>query len=166
MPPTADSTLGLRTSMTYTLTGDTYDIKKDNTMRTVTMMSGDQTDHKHTNGYFNEEPEQKTSKYDVYFKEPCFYSHTIYCNAGKIFNALRQDTREEQENPYYRKQMEVNQTNKRTVEIPDIDFQDDAEKRLTFELAFEALKCKYKNETSLQHFNSNSAYHIEIMSLP
>ena len=115
-------------------------------MRTVTMMSGDQRDHKHTNGYYNEEPDQKSSKYDFYFKEPCYYSHTIYSNAGKIFNALRQETREEQENPYYRKQVEVNQTtSKRTVEIPDIDFQDDAEKRLTFELAFEALKCKYAN---------------------
>ena len=154
MPPTADSTLGLRTSMTYTLTGDTYDKKRDRTMRTVTMMSGDQRDHKHTNGYYNEEPEQKSSKYDFYFKEPCYYSHTIYSNAGKIFNALRQETREEQENPYYRKQVEVNQTtSKRTVEIPDIDFQDDAEKRLTFELAFEALKCKYANKFLKQNFD-------------
>ena len=142
--------------MTYTFTGDTYDTKKDNTMRTVTMMSGDQTDHKHTNGYYNEEPEHKTSKFDFYYKEPCFYSHAIFSNAGKIFNALRQETREEQENPYYRKQMEVNQT-KRTVEIPDIDFQDDAEKRLTFELAFEALKCKYKWAMTWQNQQSECA---------
>ena len=148
MPPTADTSLGLRTSMTYTINKDTNETQKDKTMRTVTMMSGDQTDHKHTNGYIKNETESKSSKYDVHYKEPCFYSHTIYANAGKIFSALRQETREEQENPYYRKQQEVKQDQKK-VEIPDIDFQDDAEKRLTFELAFEALKCKYGAFTNL-----------------
>ena len=139
MPPTADTSLGLRTSMTYTLTANTHG--NDKTMRTVTMMSGDQTDHKHTNGYYNE-AEKKSSKYDYYYKEPCFFSQRIYANAGKVFNALRQETREELENPYYQRHKNTNKSEKK-VEIPDIDFEDDTEKRLTFELAFEALKCKY-----------------------
>ena len=142
MPPTADTTLGLRTSMTYTLATDTHDKTTDKTMRTVTMMAGDQTDHKHTNGYYENEAEKKGSKYDYHYKEPCLYSHKIYANAGKVFSALRQETKEELENPYYKRLKEANKNDK-AVEIPDLDFEDDNEKRLTFELAFEALKCKY-----------------------
>ncbi|KAL4229770.1 hypothetical protein ACF0H5_010161 [Mactra antiquata] len=136
MPPTADNTLGLRTQVSLTSQNSRL---THESMREFAAMSGDTSHH---NGLptndFNEP--RKSSRYDFFYKEPCLYSQKVYLNASKVFSSLKHESREELENPYYRKRDE--QLNRQTskVGLEDLDFEDDNEKRLTFELAFETLK--------------------------
>ena len=138
MPPIASDTIvGLRTSVTFPspLHG-----QNDKTMRTVTtMMSGDTRRH---NGYPSEANDTctKNSKFDFFYKEPCLYTQKIYLNAAQVFSALKHESRDELENPYYTKKQDNGDIE---AVFPELEFDDDNEKRLTFELAFETLKCKY-----------------------
>ena len=143
MPPTADNSIvGHRSSLTFTTTAQQ---PFDKNMRTLTMMSGDNT-HQHHNGFpscgSTHDHEHKSSKYDFFYKEPCLYTHKVYANAAKVFSCLKHESKEEIENPYYRKQRQDCDNHNTPTVLPDLDFEDDAEKRLTFELAFETLKCK------------------------
>lgn len=141
MPPTADNTIvGLRTQVSLTSQSSQL---IHGTMKDFVAMSGDSSQH---NGFPSSENcshEKKSSKYDFFYKEPCLYSHKIYLNAAKVFSSLKHESREELENPYYRRRQDQNGelTSSKTA-ITDLEFEDDNEKRLTFELAFETLKCK------------------------
>lgn len=143
MPPTADNSLvGLRTSVS--LTAPSQLPLREKKMRGITMMSGDPNCH---GGFSSNEDcseAHKNSKYDFFYKEPCLYSQKVYSNAAKVFSTLKHESREEQENPYYRKRQSHDNglTNNTTNVLQDLEFEDDNEKRLTFELAFETLKCK------------------------
>ncbi|KAK3600044.1 hypothetical protein CHS0354_012731 [Potamilus streckersoni] len=130
MSPTAETvSIGSRTTVTVTDQNLELKGKLESTMRnTVSMMSGVMI-----NGVLEE---KKSSKTDYFYKEPCLYSHKVFKNASQVFSALRHDTKEEIENPYLKKKQE----SERLVVLPDIEFSDDNEKRLTFELAFETLK--------------------------
>lgn len=87
-------------------------------------------------------------KYDFFYKEPCLYSHKVYVKGAKVFEFLKHSTSETDSNnssPYLRSQ-KSQQTLSDTVQdlhVPQLSFEDNLEKRLTFELAFTALKCKY-----------------------
>ena len=87
-------------------------------------------------------------KYDFFYKEPCLYSHKVYVKGAKVFEFLKHSTNETDSNnssPYLRSQ-KSRQTLSETVQdlhVPQLSFEDNLEKRLTFELAFTALKCKY-----------------------
>ena len=139
MPPIAsNSIVGLRSSVSFP---SPIHGQFDKTMRTVTTMmsSGDTSQH---NGFPIEDSATctKNSKYDFHYKEPCLYTQKIYLNAAKVFNALKHESRDELENPYYKKKQDNGDVK---VVFPELDFADDTEKRLTYELAFETLKCKY-----------------------
>lgn len=142
MPPTADNAiLGLRSQVS--LTSQSSRLTQGN-MKDFAAMSGDTSHH---NGFSTSndctEP-RKSSRYDFFYKEPCLYSQKIYLNAAKVFNSLKHESREELENPYYRKREEqLTKQTSSSMAIEELDFEDDNEKRLTFELAFETLKCKY-----------------------
>lgn len=142
MPPTADNSIaGLRTQVSLTSQSSQL---IHGTMKDIAAMSGDASRH---NGFPSSEDcshERKTSKYDFFYKEPCLYSHKIYSNAAKVFSNLKHESREELENPYFRRRQEQNGVQKPSnTAITDLEFDDDNEKRLTFELAFETLKCKF-----------------------
>lgn len=153
MPPTADnSVVGLRTSVS--LTAPSQHVLHDKTMRQFTMMSGDTSGHADFSSHHHFEDRQKNSKYDFFYKEQCLYSHKVYSNAAKVFSSLKHESREEQENPYFRRRQSAENglTNSKTRLVPALDFEDDTEKRLTFELAFETLKCKYRNTSTIIFF--------------
>lgn len=141
MPPTADNTIvGLCTQVSLTSQRSQL---IHGTMKDFVAMSGDSSQH---NGFPSSENcshEKKSSKYDFFYKEPCLYSHKIYLNAAKVFSSLKHESREELENPYYRRRQDPNgELTSSITAITDLEFEDDNEKRLTFELAFETLKCK------------------------
>ncbi|XP_076117525.1 putative methyltransferase NSUN7 isoform X1 [Mytilus galloprovincialis] len=82
---------------------------------------------------------QSERQFDFFYKEPCLYSHKVYVNSAKVFETLRHDSKEERSNPIL--QRKIQQTlAQRVKDIPQLEFEDDQEKRLTFELAFTALK--------------------------
>jgi len=144
MPPTADNSIvGLRTSVS--LTAPSQHALEQKKMRGITMMAGDQTNC--TDGFAsNEDCSDKhgNSKYDFFYKEPCLFSHRVYANAAKVFSTLKHESRAEQENPYFRRKQNNDNgiTKTKVTALQDLEFEDDTEKRLTFELAFETLKCK------------------------
>lgn len=80
-------------------------------------------------------------QFDFFYKEPCLYSHRVYVNSAKVFQSLRHASKEEKSNPILQRKSHPSMTQK-VHDLPQLDFQDDQEKRLTFELAFDALKCK------------------------
>ncbi|XP_045204009.2 putative methyltransferase NSUN7 isoform X2 [Mercenaria mercenaria] len=148
MPPTADNSIvGLRTQVSLTSQSSRL---IHGTMKDISAMSGDTSHH---NGFPSNENcshDRKTSKYDFFYKEPCLYSHKIYSNAAKVFSSLKHESREELENPYYRRRQEQNGPQNSKTAITDLEFDDDNEKRLTFELAFETLKYQRVFEDLLQ----------------
>ncbi|XP_060576770.1 putative methyltransferase NSUN7 isoform X2 [Ruditapes philippinarum] len=149
MPPTADNSIvGLRTQVSLTSQSSQL---IHGTMKDIAAMSGDASQH---NGFPSSENcshERKSSKYDFFYKEPCLYSQRIYSNAAKVFSSLKHESREELENPYKRRQQELNGVQKSSkTAITDLEFDDDNEKRLTFELAFETLKYQRVFEDLLQ----------------
>lgn len=76
-------------------------------------------------------------------KEPCLYNHNVYVHAAKIFLALKHDSREEREAAILKgRPRQATSMKDRVQDLPQLVFQDDMEKRHSFELAFKALKCK------------------------
>lgn len=146
MPPTAENSItGLRTSVS--LTAPSQLARHEKKMRNVSIMSGETNCHDGLSSNEDCSDRQKNSRYDFFYKEPCLYSQKVYSSAAKVFNVLKHESREELENPYYRRNRagtDNGVTNSRSKLLLDLDFEDDNEKRLTFELAFETLKCKYR----------------------
>ncbi|XP_064636654.1 putative methyltransferase NSUN7 isoform X2 [Lineus longissimus] len=96
--------------------------------------------------------EKKKSLADYFQKEPCFYSHHIFKNAGLLYKALRH-VEESDEVMFARHapnfMANTNQNPQPDVEIPQLDFDDEDERRLTFELAFNTLKYQQVLEVML-----------------
>lgn len=147
MPPTAYNTIiGPRTQASHTLRRNHL---TDGTMKDLAAMAGDSS---HQNGFLtleNDSEKHKYSKHDFFYKEPCLYTHKIYSSAAKVFSNLKHKSREELENPYYRKRNDENEE-RTSTSVTDLEFEDDNEKRLTFELAFETLKYQRVFEDLLQ----------------
>ena len=154
MPPTADNTiLGFRKSVSLSTAGGGQSSALQASMKEISMMSGD-TQHQQHNGFMPQAttiaPPRKNSKYDFFYKETCLYSHKVFLNAAKVFSTLKHESKEEQDNPYLNKRNGTSGVNgfkhTATVAIQDLEFEDDNEKRLTFQLAYETLKCKYSDD--------------------
>ncbi|XP_052795008.1 putative methyltransferase NSUN7 [Mya arenaria] len=157
MPPTADNAIiGFRTSVSLLSSDQVNKQHRQDSMRDIGMMSGDNPQHDHSfSSQENIPQQQKNSKYDFFYKETCLYSHKVYLNAAKVFCSLKHETKEEQENPYYQRQRvsmaNMNGHSSSTkVAIQDLNFEDDNEKRLTFQLAYETLKYQRVFEDLLQ----------------
>lgn len=140
MPPTADSTI-VKLPTQVSLTAQSSELINGR-MKEIYKMSKDSSHHNAFGATEHCSDHGKASKYDFFHKEPCLYSHKIYTNAAKVFSSLKHESREEIENPYYRRRQEGNNEIISSPAITDLEFDDDNEKRLTFELAFETLKCK------------------------
>lgn len=87
-------------------------------------------------------------KYDFFYKQPCLYSHKVYVKGAKVFEFLKHGTNDSNNSSPYLRSQKSQQTLSETVQdlhVPQLSFEDNLEKRLTFELAFTALKCKYYN---------------------
>jgi hypothetical protein len=89
---------------------------------------------------------KKKTLSDYFQNVPCIYSHRVFRNAGLLYRALRHE--EDMEEAFYArhapnfKMANANQTIQPVIKIPRLDFDDEDERRLTFELAFNTLKCK------------------------
>ncbi|XP_052276864.1 putative methyltransferase NSUN7 isoform X1 [Dreissena polymorpha] len=143
MPPTADNAIiGIRTSVSLLTSGQS----KKPGMRGVSIMADDSHSYQQNGLHSNDDLNKSKvgSKYDFFYKESCLYSQKIYKNAARVFQSLKHETREELENPYYQRKLHLaNTTNglsQPKVCVQDLDFADDNEKRLTFQLAYETLK--------------------------
>lgn len=99
-------------------------------------------------------------------KEPCLYSHQCYLKAARVFSALKHDSKEVRENPYL-KRRNHDALKSKVQDIPELNFQDDTEKRLSFELAFKALKFQMLYEEILDDCAFFTLYpeHVEDMGL-
>ncbi|XP_060075252.1 putative methyltransferase NSUN7 [Ylistrum balloti] len=99
-------------------------------------------------------------------KEPCLYSHQCYLKAAKVFSALKHDSKDVRENPYL-KRRNHDALKSKVQDIPELNFQDDGEKRLSFELAFKALKFQMLYEEILDDCAFFTLYpeHVEDMGL-
>lgn len=87
---------------------------------------------------------ERNLRNEFFSKEECLYSHQVFLNAAKLFDVLKHDTKEERENVYLKKKRQAaDNLAERLQNLPRIEFGDDGEKRLTLELAFTTLKCKY-----------------------
>ena len=84
------------------------------------------------------EPEYKKFLREFFHKEPCVFSHTVYQHAATVLEALRHDPRDQPT-----KRRGPGEEKPKPLEIPNIDFENENEKRLTFTLVFSSLKCKY-----------------------
>lgn len=78
---------------------------------------------------------------EFFRKEPCIYTHRMFQRAAQIFASLRHNSDSDHSSPVRRKPVSVKEPASRPV--PPMDFTDTTEKKLTYELAFATLKCKY-----------------------
>lgn len=105
-------------------------------------------------------------QFDFFYKEPCLYSHKVYLNGAKVFESLKHSTKEERESPYLQRKKQQTLAQK-VQELPQLSFDDDQEKRLTFELAFTALKYQMLFEDVLDDCAFFATYpeHMEDLGL-
>ena len=78
-------------------------------------------------------PEYNRYMREFFHREPCIYNHTNFQRAALIYHALRGGTRDPMLDLLGEKPKEI---------LPTIEFEDENEKRLTFSLVFQTLKCK------------------------
>lgn len=79
-----------------------------------------------------------SSSSEFFHKEACIHTHRVLLRAGKLFGALRNGRKKELASAIRRKNIA-----ELSPHIPQVDFADNAEMKITYELAFAALKCKY-----------------------
>lgn len=86
------------------------------------------------------EPVKKESKYiaEFFHREPCLYSHEVFKKAAELYSAMCHEPRND---PIALRKHQEKQKEK----LPELDFQNDNEKRLVLSLVFATLKCKYEN---------------------
>ncbi|KAK2148934.1 hypothetical protein LSH36_474g02022 [Paralvinella palmiformis] len=77
---------------------------------------------------------------ELFHKEPCPYSHSIFQLAALIFHALKHSYRND--SGYVGRGRKDERGEEKKVDIPNVDFSSENEKRLTFQLVFQTLKCK------------------------
>lgn len=81
-----------------------------------------------------------------FYNEPCLYNHRIYEHATVIYNAMRNllsGVKQEQSTARRRKKKEEQTVErKNSYEVPKNVFSSANEKRLSFSLVFQTLKCK------------------------
>ena len=78
---------------------------------------------------------------ELFHKEPCPYTHQIFHLASIVFDALKHSYRND--SGYIAGGRKGNRKEEKKIEIPNIEFESENEKRLTFQLVFQTLKCKY-----------------------
>lgn len=90
---------------------------------------------------------EKKYRNEFFQKLPCIYSNQVFLHAATIFDVLKHDFEEDEQKSPQRRQAE--QFTFRHMDMPHIEFIDDHEKRLTFQLVFNTLKCKYEDASRL-----------------
>ncbi|KAL5011527.1 hypothetical protein ScPMuIL_010078 [Solemya velum] len=84
---------------------------------------------------------ERNLRSEFFNKEECLYSHQVFVGAAKLFDVLKHDTKDERENIYLKKKRQAKDNlAERLQHLPQMEFKDDGEKRLTLELAFTTLK--------------------------
>ncbi|KAK6172528.1 hypothetical protein SNE40_016163 [Patella caerulea] len=92
-----------------------------------------------TNGFFVDFNSELKHRMEFFHKEECFYTHEMYVKAGKIYDALKHESEE----VLIAKKRDNSNSNDALNQLAQLDFENDNEKRLTFELSFSTLK--YQN---------------------
>ena len=81
---------------------------------------------------------------EFFHREPCPYSHKVYQYAADIFEVLKHESK--LVDPIMQRIRGVQYNGTTTPEkkqLPHIEFESENEKRLTYQLVFSTLKCKY-----------------------
>ena len=78
---------------------------------------------------------------EFFHKEPCPYTHQVFQYGALVFEALRHSYNKE-ERVHSRRGQQHEDTMAKNPQIPSIQFKSENEKRLTFQLVFQTLKCK------------------------
>ncbi len=80
---------------------------------------------------------------EFFHKEPNLYTHQQFEKAAQLFDHLKRHVNSGPGAENKANQIEELQLNDKLKELPPIEFEDEHEKRLTFTLVFQTLKCKY-----------------------
>eukprot|EP00920_Eleutheroschizon_duboscqi_P020127 GHVT01047957.1.p1 GENE.GHVT01047957.1~~GHVT01047957.1.p1 ORF type:complete len:157 (+),score=6.18 GHVT01047957.1:45-515(+) len=91
---------------------------------------------------------EKAFLWEFFHKEPSLYSHTVFQHAAEVFEALSKDPNEVRKEARSTAKPTRGASSRppertNTIELPVIDFETENDKRLTFTLVFQTLKCKY-----------------------
>ena len=86
---------------------------------------------------------EKSKKFleEFFHREPCLYSHRVYQYATDVFDVLKHESK--LVDPIMQRIHGYHNDSNEKKELPQIEFESENEKRLTYQLVFATLKCKY-----------------------
>ena len=162
MPPTFESsvTVGLRPgrsgsqrrSSSHLVNNESTAIKQAVDKNSSLDMSGDATTKmiRRTSRTFSspdthkmEVSPNKAYLWEFFHKEPSLYCHQVFQHAAEVFEALSKDDGRKDNGRINTKHRRGNaHSSEKNIELPVIDFANENDKRLTFTLVFQTLKCE------------------------